>query len=181
MATKALVAYGSRNGSTAQIAGRIGEVLRRQGLETEVRPAAQVRDVEPYDVVVLGGALYAARWHRDARRFARRNADRLSTASVWLFSSGPLDASAAQRSIPPVAGVRRVMVRLDAVEHRTFGGCLREGAKGRIARSLLASGRGGDFRDFDSITAWADRIASVSLNARSLTTRPEPEWHSPRT
>ncbi|PKV83159.1 flavodoxin domain-containing protein [Streptomyces sp. TLI_146] len=162
MSIKALVAYGSTNGSTAQIAERIGEVLREHGLDTEVRPAVQVGDVAPYDVVVIGGAVYAGRWHRDARRFARRNADQLSRKAVWLFSSGPLDASAAQRSIPPVAGARRAMAHLDAVEHRTFGGCLREGAKGRIARSLITSGRGGDFRDFDSVTAWAERIATQS-------------------
>ncbi|MBD0741343.1 flavodoxin domain-containing protein [Streptomyces sp. CBMA152] len=163
MAPKALVAYGSKNGSTAQIAERIGEVLRGHGLDTEVRSAAQVRDVQPYDVVVLGGALYAAHWHRDARRFARRNASRLSGTPVWLFSSGPLDASASQRLIPPSPGARRAMVRLDAVEHRTFGGCLRDNVKGRIARSMVNSGRGGDFRDFESITAWAERIATESL------------------
>ena len=88
--TRVLVAYGSKRGSTAEIAGWIGDTLRGQGLDTEVADAGSVRDVTDYDAVVLGGALYEGRWHKEARRFARRHAAALSGRPVWLFSSGPL-------------------------------------------------------------------------------------------
>lgn len=52
------------------------------------------------------------------------------------------------------------MVKLDVTEHVTFGGCLEEGAKGFIARKIVSSGKGGDFRDFAEIEAWAGRIAT---------------------
>lgn len=91
--TRVLVAYGSRRGSTAEIARWIGDVLHGLGLEAEVAEAATVRDVTAYDAVVLGGALYAGRWHKDARRFARRHATALSGRPVWLFSSGRLDTA----------------------------------------------------------------------------------------
>jgi menaquinone-dependent protoporphyrinogen oxidase len=78
---------------------------------------------------------------------------------VWFFSSGPLDTSAAERDIPPVRGVRRDMNRLDVRGHITFGGCLEEGAKGRVARMILRSGKGGDYRDFTAIESWADDVA----------------------
>ncbi|WP_351224544.1 flavodoxin domain-containing protein [Streptomyces sp. NPDC002133] len=160
MARTALVAYGTRNGSTAEIARFIGSVLRDEGLRVDVRPAAEVGDVGPYDVVVLGGALYAGRWHRDARRFARRHRHALAERRVWLFSSGPLDPSASEREIAPVPGARRAERRLGAEEHATFGGRLQEGARGRIARMILEQGRGGDFRDFHRIAEWAERIAA---------------------
>ncbi|MFF3763950.1 flavodoxin domain-containing protein [Streptomyces sp. NPDC001922] len=154
-----LVAHGSRNGSTAEIAEWIGETLRAYG-PADVRPAAEVEDVEEYDVVVLGGALYAGRWHRDAARFARRHHQALMSRAVWLFSSGPLDASAGERDIPPVPGVRRIAARLDALGHVTFGGRLEEGAKGIIAHQIVKAGRGGDYRDPARVHAWAREIAA---------------------
>ncbi|CAL9661324.1 hypothetical protein SUDANB105_07025 [Streptomyces sp. enrichment culture] len=159
MTERVLVAYGTTNGSTARIAETVADVLRTRGLTVETAPAGAVDDVTPYDAVVVGGALYAGRWHKDARRFVRRHRRALAERPLWLFSSGPLDASATERNIPPVPGVRRVMTRLDAQEHITFGGCLEEGARGFVARMILRDGRGGDFRDFPGIERWAARVA----------------------
>ncbi|MFD8201811.1 flavodoxin domain-containing protein [Streptomyces sp. NPDC059701] len=159
MNRKVLVAYGTTNGSTARIAETVAAVLRKEGTTVDTAPAASVDDVTPYDAVVIGGALYAGRWHKDARRFVRRHRRALSERPVWLFSSGPLDPSASERDIPPVPGVRRVMAWIDAQEHVTFGGCLEEGADGFVARMILRNGKGGDFRDFPAIERWAARVA----------------------
>ncbi|MFD7048704.1 flavodoxin [Streptomyces sp. RLB3-17] len=160
MPTKVLVAYGTTNGSTARIAETIADVLRKRGVPTEAVPAHSVTDVESYDAVVVGGGLYAGRWHKDARRFVRRHGRVLVGRPLWFFSSGPLDASATEKDIPPVPGVRRVMTRLGVRAHVTFGGCLEEGAKGVVARKIVSSGKGGDFRDFGRIEAWATDIGS---------------------
>ncbi|MFH8933846.1 flavodoxin domain-containing protein [Streptomyces griseosporeus] len=162
-----LVVHGSTNGSTAEIADAVAAVLSKEGLTVETRPAGTVKDVSPYDAVVIGGALYAGRWHKDARRFARRNRRALAGRPVWLFSSGPLDPSAGERDVPPVPGVRRIMDRLDAREHVTFGGRLEEGARGWVARMLLKNGKGGDFRDFDRIEGWAAGVAGELTGVRS--------------
>ncbi|MFC8834101.1 flavodoxin domain-containing protein [Streptomyces griseoincarnatus] len=158
MAKKVLVAYGTTNGSTAEIAEAVAGVLREEGLTAEARAAGSVASAASYDAVVVGGGLYAGRWHRDARRFVRRHGKELAGRPLWLFSSGPLDASATERDIPPVPWVRKAVVRLDARDHVTFGGCLREGAKGWVARMILRDGKGGDFRDFGRIEAWAAGI-----------------------
>ena len=160
MTRKVLVAYGTTNGSTGQIAEAIAEVLRKDGLTAVTLPARSVASVSSYDAVVVGGALYAGRWHKDARRFVRRHGRALAEHPLWLFSSGPLDASAAERDIPPVPGVQRTMTRLGAREHATFGGCLEEDARGGVARMILRSGKGGDFRDFTAIQEWAARVAA---------------------
>ncbi|MGI5452075.1 flavodoxin domain-containing protein [Streptomyces sp. CA-249302] len=162
-----LVAYGSTNGSTAQIAEAVAAVLCKEGLTAEALPAGSVPDVTRYDAVVVGGGLYAGRWQKDARRFVRSNRRALAERPLWLFSSGPLDASASEKDIPPVHGVRRAMARLDARGHVTFGGCLEEGAKGRIARSIVRNGKGGDFRDFPEIEAWAARVAGELLDEQA--------------
>ncbi|WNO70276.1 flavodoxin domain-containing protein [Streptomyces sp. AM8-1-1] len=160
MTTNVLVAYAGKNGSTEEIAHWIADTLNDSGVAAVARPAAREDAPGQYDAVVLGGSLYAGRWHHDARRFARRHAKTLATRPLWLFSSGPLDASAADRNLPPVKGVARLAVRLDARGHTTFGGRLEEGAKGRIARMIIQQGRGGDFRDKQQIRDWAQNIAA---------------------
>lgn len=165
MTDSVLVTYGTTNGSTAEIAEAVAGVLRKSGLAVETRPARSVTSVTEYDAVVVGGGLYAGRWHKDARRFVRRHRAVLAERPVWFFSSGPLDSSAAERDIPPVRGVQRAMDRLDVRGHVTFGGCLEEGAKGRIAGMILRSGKGGDFRDFGVIESWASGVADALTRA----------------
>ncbi|MFF1319484.1 hypothetical protein ACFVZZ_08605 [Streptomyces chartreusis] len=48
MTTKVLVAYGTTNGSTAQIAEAVAEVLCKEGLTAEALPAGSVDRVESY-------------------------------------------------------------------------------------------------------------------------------------
>jgi menaquinone-dependent protoporphyrinogen oxidase len=147
----------------------VADVLRKEGLTADTASAATVTDVTSYDAFVVGGALYAGRWHRDARRFVRRHRRALAERPVWLFSSGPLDASASEKDIPPVPWVRRAVDKLDARGHVTFGGCLQEGAKGRIARMIIRNGKGGDFRDFPEIEAWAARVADELIKREQTT------------
>ena len=93
MPTNVLVAYGTTNGSTAEIAETVAEVLRTEGLAAEARPARSVPSATSYDAVVVGGGLYAGRWHKDARRFVRRHGKALAERPLWFFSSGPLEGS----------------------------------------------------------------------------------------
>ncbi|GHF33530.1 flavodoxin domain-containing protein [Streptomyces fumanus] len=162
-----VLAYGTTNGSTARIAESVAEVLRARGLAAEALPARSVPDLAPYEAVLVGGGLYAGRWHKDARRFVRRHRGALAQRPVWFFSSGPLDATAAERDIQPVPGVKRAMASLGVREHVTFGGCLAEGAEGRMARMIVRNGKGGDFRDFTAIETWAAAVAEELCGASS--------------
>jgi menaquinone-dependent protoporphyrinogen oxidase len=155
-----LVAYGTTNGSTAEIAEAIGAALREDGFRVDVAPAADVEDVFRYQAVLLGGAVYLGRWHPDARHFARRYCTALRGRPVWLFSSGPIGRPAAEQEIPPVPGAARAMRRLWARGHATFGGRITEETKGWIARTAVQQGRGGDFRDFGRIREWAHAVAA---------------------
>ncbi|MFG3283363.1 flavodoxin domain-containing protein [Streptomyces sp. NPDC048111] len=157
---RVLVAYGTRHGATAGIAKQIGMTLREDGLDAVVLPADDVDDVRGYDAVVLGGALYAGRWSRKAKRCAERNVDYLKHRPVWLFSSGPLDRSAEEHDIPPVRAVAHQMERLGARQHATFGGSITEYTPGLVAKALARQGKGGDFRNPERIRAWAHHISA---------------------
>ena len=162
-----LVTFGSKRGGTEGIARMLGAVLSENGLAVEVAPPQGVRDLTPYDAVVIGGALYANRWPSDIRRFVKRNAQALRRMPVWMFSSGPLGENAAAEDKPPTLQVRRLMDKADAREHVTFGGRLTEDAKGFIA-SKMARSLAGDWRDPRRIHAWGESIA------RSLGVHPLP-------
>lgn len=158
-----LVAYGSKGGSTAEIARWVAEELQDAGYAVHLAPAAEVTQVDGYEAVVLGGSLYAAGWHADARQFAHRFAGRLAGRPVWLFSSGPLDTSADRGELPPTPQVAAAMRQLGAVGHATFGGRLSGDARGWlgfIARRLARQGRGGDFRNPERIRAWARSVGA---------------------
>lgn len=165
---RVLVAYATKNGSTAGIAKAIGEELDRMGLATDVHEVSEIRDLSPYRAVVLGSALYLGRWQKEALKFGKRHADELLRVPVWLFASGPLDRSADETDIPPVEAAVELASRIHARGHRTFGGRVTEETKGFVAQSMVKQGRGGDFRNFDQIHGWAQEIGNELLATPGL-------------
>src|SRR5690606_11356824 len=87
--TAVLVTYASKHHGTEEIALAIGKQLKERGLQVEIRTADFVNTLEPFDAVVLGSAVYAGRWMREAQKFLKDNADELAQRPVWVFSSGP--------------------------------------------------------------------------------------------
>ncbi|WP_396929415.1 flavodoxin domain-containing protein [Mycolicibacterium sp.] len=164
---RVLIAYGSKRGGTATLATMIGDALTEAGLAAVVMPARKVIDPADFDAAIVAGALYANRWHRDARRFVRRHTSRLHALPVWLVSSGPLDDSAARGVIAPTRQVAELMERVGARGHQTFGGSLASDARGFPA-SAMARTRAGDWHDADHVRRWAATIAQrlVSADAR---------------
>nr|NIV29122.1 hypothetical protein [Anaerolineae bacterium] len=70
---KILVAYGTKYGATAEIAERIGQVLREAGLEAEVKSAERAGGLGQYGAVVLGSAVYMGQWRKEAARFLKES------------------------------------------------------------------------------------------------------------
>jgi len=158
-----LVAYGTTGGGTGEVAGWIADELRAAGLPVHLMPAGEVADVAEYGALVLGSAVYAMGWHADARQFARRFAGRFADRPVWLFSSGPLDTSADDGSLPPGRHAEEAMRELPAREHVTFGGRMTSEAHGwlgHLARQLAREGHAGDFRNPERVRAWARGIVA---------------------
>ena len=91
--TSVLVAYATKYGSTQEVAEAVAAALREHGADVEVRAAGDVSDVDRYSAVVLGGALFYFRWHRDARRFLTHHRAALARLPVAVFALGPLGDS----------------------------------------------------------------------------------------
>ena len=168
--TRVLVAYGSKYGATAEIAEAIGMALSVAGLEVDVERARRVRSLVPYRAVVVGSAVYAARWRSDALRLLRR--PELRELDVWLFSSGPVgedkgDPEQLERLTKPQR-VQEIAASIGAHEQVVFGGMVADDAgfvRKKIARKIPPELR--DRRDWREIEAWAQSIAAV-LSSRPV-------------
>jgi menaquinone-dependent protoporphyrinogen oxidase len=159
--TKVLVAYASKMGSTAEIGDALAERLAAAGLDVDRRSVGDVGDVDAYQAVVLGSAVYLGRWRSDALGFLKRFGRGLSRRPVWLFQSGPLDDSTDREDVPLPRRVDAVARAIGVRGHVTFGGRIDpEHADGFMARRMVDGGLGRDFRDFDRVRAWADAIAT---------------------
>jgi menaquinone-dependent protoporphyrinogen oxidase len=162
-----LVAYASKHGSTAGIAEHIARRLAERGLPAEARAVDAVTDLASPEAVILGSALYAGSWIKDATEFARRFADRLATVPVWLFSSGPLGEDVQDEEEQP-RQLEELRETLHPRGHEMFFGALMRDrlsfGERMIAKAVKAPE--GDFRDWDAIAVWADTIADdLAANA----------------
>jgi menaquinone-dependent protoporphyrinogen oxidase len=162
---RVLITWGTRIGGTECIARTIGEVLSREGFDVTLSPAGRAGDVRRFDAAIIGGAIYANRWHRDARRFVANNAAALRAIPVFLFSSAPLDHGGDRRPFPPSRHVTALMDRLGARGHVTFGG--RPHREARLPSAGAATrARAPDSRNEGRIRAWATDLAEVLPRAR---------------
>jgi menaquinone-dependent protoporphyrinogen oxidase len=161
-----LIVHGSRGGATADIAEALAVAFTDRGITADVRAADTPVELDRYDAVVVGSALYAGHWLATTRRFVEAHREELRHKPTWLFSSGPLDDSATDHEIPPVAGVARLAADVGAHGHVTFGGRLDViHAHGFLAR-MMARTRSGDWRDHEQIVRWADEIADRLISRR---------------
>jgi menaquinone-dependent protoporphyrinogen oxidase len=166
--SKLLVAYASKHGSTAEVAEAIADELRASGVQADVAEAGKVRDLGPYDGVVLGSAVYMKRWRRGARQFLHRLEHDLGERPLWIFSSGPVgDAETDPNWCEPAKTLRRAQ-QLNLRDHVIFGGRVPQDPGNFVERAMLKNTPAElqDRRDFDEIRGWARQIAaSVTLAA----------------
>ena len=154
-----LVAYATRRESSHEVAEAVAARLRELGHEADVRPAAEVGTLAPYGAVVIGGALYMGRWHRDARRFLTGHREALAGLAVAVFAMGP-------RTLEPedVEGSRRQLdaaladvPEVEPVAVTIFGGVVDPTRLHFPLNRMTAS----DARDWNAIATWADDVASA--------------------
>lgn len=158
-----LVAYASKRGSTAEIAETVAATLRREGLKVCLEPAGEVKDLERFDAVVLGSAVYMKRWRGDARHFLKKHRKALRQMPFWVFSSGPVGDPARdnQAWMEPPKIVEKVEA-LGGRDHVVFGGCVPAEPQGMMERAMVEGTpkEYRDRRDWDEIRAWAKQVAS---------------------
>jgi menaquinone-dependent protoporphyrinogen oxidase len=178
MESKILVTYASKYGATKEIAEKIGDVLRRAGLQADVFPVNGVRDLVPYAAVVLGSGVYIGKWQKEAAAFLQAQEKSLAERPVWLFSSGPtgegdpvklVEGQRLPAALQPV--VDRIRPRDIAVFHGHINpekiNFIEKFAVQKVVKKPF-----GDFRDWDAISAWASSVAAVLKDGEPAPAQP---------
>lgn len=166
MNTRVLVTYATKYGATAEIAEKIGQILRDAGSNVDVLPTHQVDGLDSYQAVVLGSAVYAGQWREEAVTFLKAYEYTLADMPVWFFSSGPTghgDPVELMKGWNFPSAQQPIANHIKPRDTVLFHGFLNM-KEMNFAEKILIKGLGaavGDFRDWGSITTWAYRIAET--------------------
>jgi menaquinone-dependent protoporphyrinogen oxidase len=157
MTGQLLVAYGTKHGSTIEVAEAIAAELRDSGHEVDVAAAAEVRELDDYTAVVLGGALYMGRLHQDAAGFLKRHRHALQELPLAVFAIGPktiaeADVTASRKQLDHALAA---VPELTPVAVAIFGGVI-DPSKLRFPFKRMPAS---DARDWDAIGAWGRELS----------------------
>ena len=167
---KALVAFGTRYGSTARTASAIAEELIAKGYQVDVwdlRDRAE-RDLEGYDLIVLGSGIVIGKWSKEAQTLLATQTAVLARKRVALFAACsdvlyPEKVEAARKAYledvaAGVPGLRPVALGLfgGEVDFAKYGMLTkvllkRVGAKKKLLSALTEIEKIGDVRDLTAL------------------------------
>lgn len=158
MASKILVAYASKHGTTREVAESIAATLREQHLDVAIEEAAHVRDIALYDALVVGGGLYMGKWHSDAQHLLKRHRHELAGKRLAVFGMGPdsLEPAKVAESRKQLDRALAAIPELEPIAVTIFGGALKPETWRFPFNKLPAF----DARDWDAIHSWAMDLAA---------------------
>jgi len=164
MKKEILVAYASKYGSTAEIAQSIANRLRSSEIPVIVRNVQEIKVLNGYRTVILGSAVYAGQWRKEAAEFLKDHQTELSHRQVYLFSSGPTgegNPTELMNGWQFPENLQDVKDDIKPCDTAFFHGALDEEKIGFAEKLIVKALKApmGDFRDWDLIQSWADRIA----------------------
>jgi menaquinone-dependent protoporphyrinogen oxidase len=166
---KILVAYATAHGSTGEVAEFIARTLRTYSVEVDVKNVQAITKLDEYDAYVMGSAIHGSMWLREMTLFTRRNLEQLARhpAYFWVTCIRALEEDGreyARKYYFDPETLKALQMRDTAV----FTGKLRTDAITRQEVWYLASHYDGrqtagilndDFRNWQEIAAWANRVA----------------------
>jgi menaquinone-dependent protoporphyrinogen oxidase len=170
MRHRTLIAYASRAEATAEVAERIGDILRQRGIDVDVRSVKDVTSIKRYDALVAGSAIWAGKPRPEMLRFLREHHDVLARVPVAYFilcdtlrSYTPSNRQIALRYATPLRTIK------EPIELGMFAGRRDFSATHPLLRWFLTRIVGlaeGDWRDWEQIKTWAGVVATKLTEAQ---------------
>ncbi|MHA1137810.1 MAG: flavodoxin domain-containing protein [Candidatus Thorarchaeota archaeon] len=177
-----LICYGTRYGSAGEIAEKIGEILRNRGATVEVvnLKKDKVRDLQSYDLVVVGSGIQMGRWTKEPLKFLKKNREFLSRKKVALFvscMSATKPETSEQGRTDYLDKIIAEFPEIVPISMGFFGGFIDPIRGSRMTKGLMKAllkefAEEGeeppeyvDLRDWDQIRIWAEGLSPDPFDA----------------
>lgn len=164
---KVLVTYSSKAGSTSEVAKAIGEVLSKSGADVTVEQIKNVKDLAPYQAVVVGSLIRMGSWVPEAKNFVEKNKATLEKVPTAYFTTSLTLKDDTEENRAKVAGyVAPVTQIVKPVENGLFGGKMDTSRLSFLDRMIIENmikETNGDYRNWDKINAWAEKLPALML------------------
>lgn len=174
---KALIVYGTRYGTAAEIAEEIAKVMENEGVEVSIADSKGLKncDVTPYDLVIVGSGIKMGKWTKESLKFLQNNKSTLKSKKVALFvscASANEEKSRAEGQEKYLDEIAAEYLSSKPVALGLFGSVYDPNAKhglmykmtNRFMRKELEkqgidTSMRYDFRNWEEIRAWARELA----------------------
>lgn len=175
---KALIAFGSRYGSSTEIAEEIGKIMENQGVEVNLVNLRKnkVDNINNYDLIVVGSGIKMGKWTKEPLKFLNKNKSTLQDKKVALFVScgAPLNGKEKMDEAMELylEKIAKESLSGEPVSMGLFGGVFDPNANnGLMYKMAMKMAKKGfeekgvdtskryDYRDWDEIRHWARKLA----------------------
>jgi menaquinone-dependent protoporphyrinogen oxidase len=168
---KVLLAYGSKCGSTGEVAQAIAEELIAAGLAVDVLPVQQIKSVEGYQAIIIGSAVRMGKLLPKITSFAEKFSHEIAQLKTAYFSAGlgmkedtPENRAEAEGYLQPLCLIK------EPISKGLFAGKM-DHSKLELGFRLIFSKDEdnllpeGDYRDWEKIRGWGQEVAKAITEA----------------
>lgn len=158
---RVLVAYASKAGSTAEVAAVIARKFADAGLAVDLRLARNIRSLTAYRTVIVGSAIRAGQWLGDASGFVKTHREALAGRKTAFFTLCMTLQQDTPENREKVAGyLKPVREVLEPGWIEFFAGKMEYRRLALGPRLIVKAMKvpEGDFRNWNAIGSWADRL-----------------------
>jgi len=159
MPRKALIAYATWAGSTAEIAEEIAKILRDPSMDVEASPAHDIKSLAGNDTVIIGTPIRMGRPHPEIIRFMKQFKNEIPNLKLAFFVSCLNMNEDNEKNRAQTEGYLQPLYKaapgIKSISTGLFAGVMDATKLTGFWKLVMGRTLQGDFRKWEKIDAWA--------------------------